>query len=363
MQYAIDLALQAEHQTAPNPMVGSVLVSRDGEILSQGWHEKAGGPHAEVNALLAFDVVPPDSTLYVTLEPCNHQGRTGACTDLLLRKQVKKLVVGTLDPNPQMSGQSVAALRRAGLVVKTGVLQDRCYAINRVFNKHITTQLPYITAKAAITLDGKIATTTGESQWITGPEARAFGHQLRSEHQAIAIGRGTLVADNPRLTNRNSGEHRQPDQVLFSNHLAWQGEFNFLQPKTGRHFLVTGSQAAPDKIEAFCAAGGQLIQSTEAEVTVVWALEKLYEQGITSLLLEGGSGLFASFLRENLIDRMCLFIAPRVMSQPEAPGFAGDIGGRALADIPGFRFGPVRPLGADLLIELFLRESDVYRVD
>jgi len=363
MQRAIQLAQQAEFCTEPNPVVGSVLVSGSGEILSEGWHHRAGLPHAEVNALAPFKIVPEDSTLYVTLEPCNHQGRTPACCALILEKQVKNLVVGSLDPNPQMSGKSITLLRQAGVTVETGVLAAQCFAINRVFNKHITTGRPYVTAKAAITLDGKIATSTGESQWITGPEAREFGHKLRSEHQGIAIGRGTLVADNPQLTNRNPGARRQPAQILFSNHLQWPEGLHFFEPKTERRFLVTGSQGDEQQLRQAEARGVQPLVSPGASPTADWALDQLYQQGITSLLLEGGSGLLAGFLSENLIDRICTFVSPQVMGQSQAPSFSGDIGERRLSEIPKYHFAPPQLLGNDLLIELYLREADVYRPD
>jgi len=363
MLRAIALAQQAEFQTEPNPMVGSVLVSGSGDILGEGWHQAAGLPHAEVNSLMNFETVPPDSTLYVTLEPCNHQGRTPACTSLLLQKQVKHLVVGALDPNPQMSGRSIELLRDAGVQVETGLMGEACHAINRVFNKHITTKRPYVTAKVAITLDGKIATATGESQWITGAEAREYGHKLRSEHQGIAIGRGTLVADNPRLTNRNPGAPRQPAQILFSSSLDWPGGLAFFEPKKQPRYLVTKNNPPLGPLKKAQDLGVKTLVSDQPDPPVSWALDQLYQEGITSLLIEGGSGLLAGFLKENLVDRICAFVSPRIMGQPSAPSFSGEIGTRSLADIPEFHFAETQALGKDLLVELYLRETDVYRVD
>ncbi|OGH02025.1 MAG: riboflavin biosynthesis protein RibD [Candidatus Lambdaproteobacteria bacterium RIFOXYD1_FULL_56_27] len=363
MAKAITLAEKTLDQTEPNPAVGALLVSAAGELLGEGWHERAGAPHAEVKALEAFDQVPEGATLYVTLEPCNHQGRTPPCTQLLLQKKVRRLVVGCLDPNPKMQGQSLAYLKAQGLEVVSGVLAPACTSLNRVFNKHITTGLPYVTAKAAVTLDGKIATALGQSQWITGPEARAFGHRLRSQHQGILVGRKTLNQDNPRLTDRCSPHPRQPAQVVFASTGAFAYGLHFLDPQPQRRFVVVGNQAGKARLEALEAQGILVLVADQAVPDPKWALQQLYRQGLVSLLLEGGAGLWAGFLGQNLIDRICLFVAPKIMGQPAAPGFAGDLGALGLAQLPSFHFGPTRVLGSDLLLELFQRKEDVYRLD
>ena len=210
MAKAIKLALKANNQTEPNPIVGSLLVDEHGKILTKGYHKKAGAPHAEVEALKQFITVPENSTLFITLEPCCHYGKTPPCTEMLLKKKVRNLVVGTLDPNPQVAGKGIEFLKNRGVKVVTGILENQCLEINRVFNKHIVHKIPFIAAKAAITLDGKIAMPSGESQWITGEKARAEGHLLRSQFQAIAIGNNTLKIDNPQLTDRVSKKPRQP---------------------------------------------------------------------------------------------------------------------------------------------------------
>ena len=358
MRRALSLALEAQNQTLPNPMVGAVLVSGQGELLSQGWHKQAGGPHAEVEALEPFNQVPADATLYVTLEPCNHQGRTGPCTDLLLKKGVKQLKVGTLDPNPKMQGQSVAYLESQGVQVETGIFEGPCRAINRIFNKHITTGLPYVTAKAAVTLDGKIANAIGASKWITGPESRAFGHQLRSSYQAIAVGAETLRVDNPRLTDRQSPSPRQPDRVVFSGSGTFNTKLDFFVSEETRRFLFLGRTAQIPKV-----TGITCFQSKEPWFDPTEALKHLYQAGICSLLLEGGSGLLAGFLAADRVDQLAIFYTPNIMGQPRAPGFAGDLGPLGLDQLPSFYFGKTLRLGEDLMIEAFKRSEDVYRID
>ena len=363
MAKAITLAKKTLDQTEPNPAVGAVLVSSTGELLGEGWHERAGAPHAEVKALEAFEQVPAGATLYVTLEPCNHQGRTPPCTQLLLKKKVRRLVVGCLDPNPKMQGQSLAYLEAQGLAVTSGILAPACTALNRVFNKHITTGLPYVTAKAAVTLDGRIATPTGESQWITGPEAREYGHLLRSQHQGIMVGRKTLNQDNPRLTDRTSPHPRQPAQIVFASTGELSPHLHFMAPKSERRFVVIGNRTPQARREELQARGIELLVADQSIPDPQWALQQLYRHGLVSLLLEGGAGLWAGFLARNLIDRICLFVAPKIMAQPQAPGFAGDLGALGLAELPSFYFGPTRALGPDLLVELFQRKEDVYRLD
>lgn len=364
MARAIELALRAENQTEPNPMVGALLVSAEGEVLAEGWHERAGGPHAEVNALKDFDQAPPGATLYVTLEPCNHQGKTPPCTELILAKKVKNLVVGTLDPNPQMGGKSLELLRAKGVDVRSGVLAERAFAINRVFNKQITTGLPYVTLKAAASLDGRIATETGQSQWITGPQARARGHRLRSEHLAIAVGAATLNQDDPQLTDRTSAEPRQPVRVVFSAKGQLNLQAQFFKPQGSRRLALLGSEVPSAQIKAFEACGVECFVAPSAQVEPRWALELLHRQGLVSLLIEGGAGLAAGFLRGDMVDRMSLFYAGLVMGQKAAPGFAAGAGeGLELGDLPRWYLGLTEPVGSDLHLEFFRRIEDVYRID
>ncbi|MDT8445591.1 MAG: bifunctional diaminohydroxyphosphoribosylaminopyrimidine deaminase/5-amino-6-(5-phosphoribosylamino)uracil reductase RibD [bacterium] len=365
MARAIELARRAENQTEPNPMVGALLVSGTGEILSEGWHHLAGKPHAEVNALADWDQVPADSTLYVTLEPCNHQGRTPPCTQLILEKGVKNLVVGSLDPNPQMSGKSLDWLRSQGVAVQQGPLAQACYALNRVFNKQMLQKLPYVSAKAAVSLDGRIATATGQSQWITGPEARAAGHRLRSAHQAIGVGAATLNQDDPQLTDRHSDRPRNPVQVVFSTLGELNPSARFFQPREGvRKVILLGSRVLPARVREFEALGVDCLVASTPQIPPRWALEQLFGLGLVSLLLEGGAALIAGFLKADMVDRWCLFYAGLVMGQSSAPGFAGDAGlGQNLSDLPRWHLGGVERLGPDLGLEYYRRIEDVYRID
>jgi diaminohydroxyphosphoribosylaminopyrimidine deaminase / 5-amino-6-(5-phosphoribosylamino)uracil reductase len=350
MRRAIALALKAQYQTDPNPMVGAVLISAGGRVLAEGFHRAAGAPHAEVMALQPFTVVPPDAILVVTLEPCNHSGRTPPCTDLIIRKQVRHVVIGCLDPNPRVSGAGIERLRRHGIRVETGVCEEDCRAINPVFNKHIVTHLPYVTVKAAMSLDGRIALPSGESRWITGEAARRRGHQLRSQHQAIAVGSGTLRYDNPRLTDRVSALPRQPMRIVFAGKTAPAMDSDFVSNTDTSRFVLTGQQLSLEAEDRLRAAGVVVYRDDHPQPRIRWGLETLYDAGICSLLVEGGGMLTGAFLRDRLVDRLCLFIAGKVIGAQSAPGWSGELGLKTLAEAPVFRFDTIERLGDDLLI-------------
>jgi len=355
MQEAIRLARKAEYQTEPNPIVGALLADPQGNILSSGFHQKPGKAHAEVMALQGFEQVPPEATLYVTLEPCSHFGKTPPCAELLLQKQVKQVVVGCLDPNPLVAGRGVALLREKGVQVKVGLCEQDCIDLNPVFNKHIVTHLPYVTLKAATSLDGKIAMPSGESQWITGAEARAYGHLLRSRHQAIVVGSQTLLKDNPQLTNRIEPGQRQPIRIAFSSLGNIQEETSFLQNQETQRIVVAGCEIKDKQLQFLQSMGVKVLVAPTARPAVRWALEELYTLGICSLLVEGGAELVGSFLQEGLVDQLCLFLSGKLIASPEAPAWCGNLGISHLADVPHFKFKSVKPMGDDLLITGYLQ--------
>lgn len=350
MKLALGLASKARFQTDPNPMVGAVLVDRFGKVLAEGYHQKAGSPHAEVEALQSFDTVPEASILFVTLEPCNFFGKTPPCTELILKKGVRRVVVGTRDPNPRVSGDGIAFLRSRGVEVLEGICEKECRELNRVFNTHIVKERPFVTVKTAMSLDGKIAMASGESQWITGKKAREAGHLLRSQHQAIAIGSQTLITDNPRLTDRVSEVPRQPRRVVFSSSGKIPADSHFTLNADTERFLVTGNRIPAERRESLQKLGVTVVEDTHLRPEIDASLKTLYRFGICSLLVEGGAELVASFIREKQVDCFVFYVSGKIIGSQQAPAWSGDLGIERLADIPHLHFDRIQKIGEDLLI-------------
>jgi diaminohydroxyphosphoribosylaminopyrimidine deaminase/5-amino-6-(5-phosphoribosylamino)uracil reductase len=330
MRRALALAERGRGTTAPNPVVGAVIV-RGGRIAAEGFHRRAGEAHAEVNALAALRGAPRGITLYVTLEPCSHTGRTGPCTDAILAARPARVVVGCRDPNPIVDGRGIARLRRAGVRVEVGCLQDECRAAIAAYAIWVRERRPLVTLKAAATLDGFIADRAPRGRrapvWISGPDARRAAHELRAAHDAILVGAGTLRADDPHLTVRLPGRrgHRRPLRVVLA----------------GRRGLPRGAQALDG------AAPTLIFQDPRGRVSLVPALEVLAARGIQSLLVEGGCAIHGAFIGAGLVDRVALFLAPKLVGGGVSLASGGDLPlARAL------RLGPiaVRPVGPDLLL-------------
>ena len=345
MAQALDLARLGQGAVAPNPLVGALLCDAQGKVLAQGFHRCFGGPHAEVECLSAFAQVPPQATLFVTLEPCSHTGKTPPCVDLLLQKQVKQVVVGQLDPNPLVAGQGVARLRQAGVEVLVGCREAECRELNRFFNFHITAQRPWITFKTAITLDGKIATQAGESQWITGEPARAHGHEQRSLHQGIMVGKNTLLADNPRLTDRVSKLPCQPQPIVAASRFEVHPQLHLFSDSRPQFWLVKQIHGEDEKRALDY---GIILLPTGGDLAA--GLRLLYQRQIGSVLVEGGGKLAASLVKAGLVEELLIYLAPRLLGQPTAPGWMGDLGLQALAETPWFNLKEQQPLGQDLLL-------------
>ena len=359
MQRAIQLALKAQFRTEPNPIVGAVLVGGSGQVLSEGYHEKAGSPHAEVVALSQHETVPEDAVLFVTLEPCSHYGKTPPCTELILKKKVKKLIIGCQDPNPQVSGRGIDMLRRNGVEVTTGICETACRNINRVFNKHIVTQSPYLTIKAAISLDGKIAMASGESQWITGALSRSRGHELRSQHQAIAVGRQTLVHDNPRLTDRRVGKTGQPIRVVYASRGEIPLDSLFVNDRQTRRILIAGNDIQPEVEQRLIKEGIEVFIGERSRPSVEWGLKQLYQAGVCSLLIEGGGELIASVIREKAADQLCLFLSGKIIGSATAKSWPGELGIEKLADVPHLSIDHIEKLDDDLMLTCFFRRLTI----
>jgi diaminohydroxyphosphoribosylaminopyrimidine deaminase/5-amino-6-(5-phosphoribosylamino)uracil reductase len=297
---------------SPNPNVGAAIV-KDGELIATAFHEKAGGDHAEIAALRAAGDKANGAALYVTLEPCNHHGRTPPCTDAIIAAKVARVVVGTRDPNPHVEGMGIEKLRAAGIEVVLGVREEKARAWIAPWSKHITAGLPYVSLKLALSLDGRIATRTGESKWVTGPDARAKVHLLRAKSDAIAVGIGTALADDPRLTVRDAPGD-SPLRVVFDTKLRLPVASRLVQTARETPTLVLCGVDAPAEAEAELATHGveclRTPLSAEGRLEVFAALRSLAQRGVVSLMVEGGAELAGSFLAGRLADELHVFVAP-----------------------------------------------------
>jgi diaminohydroxyphosphoribosylaminopyrimidine deaminase/5-amino-6-(5-phosphoribosylamino)uracil reductase len=359
MRLALREAGKGLGRTAPNPCVGAVVVKND-RLLAKGYHHRAGTPHAEVHALDAAGSAARGATLYVTLEPCNHQGRTPPCTARILAAGITRLVVGMDDPNPLVRGGGNAYLKSLGLEVIDGVLADECRALNRPFLKHIATGRPWVIMKAGSSMDGRIATRTGHSQWITGPEARGRAHLWRDRVDAILVGVETVLSDDPSLTARpRGGKGHDPLRLVLDSTLRMPATARLLRQKSKASTWVFCGPAAPeDRRRQLTEAGAVIVEvgtTSPGGLDLEEILETLGRQGLTSLLVEGGGKVHASFLQQGLYDQACLFVAPIFLGADALPLVAG----LGLARVEqGKRFTPakVRRLGNDVMIEGLFEE-------
>lgn len=326
MRWAIALALEGQGRTSPNPMVGAVIV-KGGRIVGEGYHRRAGTPHAEIHALKEADRRAKGADMYVTLEPCPHEGRTPPCVPAIVAAGVRRVFIGARDPNPRVRGRGIRMLRKAGISVVEGILKDSCSHINEAYNKFITTGTPFVIAKVALSLDGKIATSKGDSRWITNEECRRFVHRLRGQVDAVLVGAGTARRDDPRLDARlaDSGGAR-PKAVIVDEALSVPRSLKVFRRGRGETIVVTTPRAPLSgrrRIERMghgvvvCRAAG------DGRVVLSHMLKELGKMGIVSLLVEGGGRLFADFFRRGLVDRLVVCTAPKL------------IGGRGMDFLPG----------------------------
>ena len=339
MQKALEQARRA--RPSPNPPVGALVVSPDGNVVSKAYHDEAGSDHAEVAALQRAGDDAQGSTIFVTLEPCNHEGRTEPCVDALLKAGVKRVVIGCLDPNPHVTGGGAKRLEEAGLDVEVGIAGAECRALIAPWTKFITTGVPNVSLKLALSLDGRIATKGGESKWVTGPEARLKVQHLRSLHDAVGVGIGTALTDDPRLTVRDeallAGGHA-PVRIIFDTKLRL--------PRTARvvettdevaTWICTGTDADEDAEKILVDAGCTVVridQSAEGRIDMGAALTVLGEAGVVSILIEGGAELAGSLLASRHADQMHAFIAPIMLGPRGRPGAVDWAGPDTLAEAP-----------------------------
>ena len=314
MNMALDLAAKGQGFTSPNPMVGAVVV-KDEQVVGRGYHKVAGGPHAEVNALEAAGEFAKGATLYVTLEPCNHTGRTPPCTRKILELGVARVVAAMKDPNPKVAGNGAEFLKQNGLQVTTGVCEAQAQKLNEAFIKYIRTGRPFVMAKCAATLDGRIATRTGDSRWVTGESARRYVHQLRHRTDAIMVGINTIRIDDPSLTTRLPGARSSdPARVILDTHLTISPDARVLQQVSAAPtILVTGIHVAGIKKKAFEKAGARVLEvELKNDLIDMNALmEQLGAMELTSLLIEGGSRVLGSAFNHAVVDKVFFFMHPR----------------------------------------------------
>ncbi len=353
MRRALALAERARGLTSPNPMVGAVVV-REGQVVGEGFHEAAGRPHAEIVALAAAGGAARGGTLYVTLEPCAHHGRTPPCAPAVAESGVRRVVVAIQDPSPAVDGRGLERLRAAGIAVTTGVLAAEAAAQNRVFLTAVSRGRPHVTLKAAAALDGRIADSAGRSRWITGPAARAHAHRLRSESDAIVVGVGTVLCDDPALTVRlDRPWPREPWRVVLDTAARTPVQARLITAATpARALIAIGERAPEERARALRDAGATVIRLPEREgrVDLTALLAALAAREVRGVLVEGGSEVAGAFVAAGLVDRVALFVAPLVLGGRAAPAAVGGPG-RSLGE--AMRLGPlqVQHLGDDLLIE------------
>lgn len=330
MRLALNAAAGAAGQTGINPMVGCVI-AKDGRIVGIGAHLKRGEGHAEVHALNMAGDNARGATAYVTLEPCSHHGRTPPCSDRLIREGVKRVVVATADPNPVVAGRGIERLREAGIEVEVGLLAEESRKLNEAFNKFIVSGMPFVTIKTALTLDGRIATKTGSSKWITGAEAREAVHTLRHRHNAIMVGIRTVLADDPELTTRLSVPGLHPVRVVVDSSLRIPETARVLNGEAPTIVLTT-AQASQARIDAVRAAGAEVIVCGEGpRVDLRFALQELGRRENGSVLVEGGGALNGSLLKAGLADKLMLFYAPKLVGGDAPSAFEFD-GPDAMSD-------------------------------
>ena len=358
MRLALRQAARGLGRTSPNPVVGAVLV-KDGRVLATGYHRRAGLDHAEVAALRRVGFQAPGADLYVTLEPCDHHGRTPPCTEAVIRAGVRRVVVGLRDPNPLVDGRGLRRLRRAGLTVEVGLLGPECRRGNEHFVCVQERGRPFVTWKAAVTLDGRIATRTGDSRWVTGGRARDLGHALRDTHDAILVGAGTVRVDDPLLTTRRPGG-RDPVRVVLDGRLTIPPRARLLHSGSPAPTLVVCGRGAPaSRARALVAAGAEVLRlpGRGGRVDPRALLAALLERDLLSVLIEGGGETAATFLEAGLVDKVVAFVAPKLVGGVDAVPALGGRGVARMADAVNLCDTTYRQIGAEIMVSGYVHRD------
>lgn len=354
MRLALRQARKAAGRTSPNPMVGAVL-TRDRRIIAKGYHKFPGGAHGEIDALKKAGAQARGATLYLNLEPCSHYGRTPPCADALIRAGIAEVVAGMKDPNPLVAGRGFSRLRRSGIRVRVGLLEDECQALNEGWIKYIRRGMPFVTLKLAATLDGKIASRTGDAHWISGDVSRRYVHQLRNQLDAVVVGAGTAIADDPQLTCRIAGG-RNPLRVVLDSRLRIPLTAQLLrQPDPAKTIIVTGANLSSSKAKVIQGLGAQLWKLPLRSGKIPWAhlLRRLARSGVVNILIEGGAGVAASALKGKIVDKVLFFYAPKILGG-DGKAMVDGLNIRRVTQSIAIKRLAVKKSGEDLLIEGYL---------
>ena len=358
MQRALELATRGRGFTNPNPLVGAIIV-KEGRIIGEGYHQYLGGPHAEIHALQNATEDVSGSTLYVTLEPCSHYGRTPPCAEAIIKNKIAKVVIAMTDPNPLVSGKGIQLLQRQGIQVVTNVLKAEAMKVNEIFIKYIKTKEPFCILKTAMTMDGKIATVNGESKWITGEPSRNLVHQLRHQVSSIMVGIGTILNDDPSLTTRlEDGKGIDPIRIVVDSKARIPLNAKVLNIESdAKTIIITTEEADPIKLEALKKKGAQILitPSKDNMVDLCVLNKQLGQMGIDSLLLEGGSELNFSAINSSIVDKVITFIAPKIIGGRASKTPIGGIGIGDLSKAYTLEQVNVSKVGEDIMIEAYPR--------
>jgi diaminohydroxyphosphoribosylaminopyrimidine deaminase/5-amino-6-(5-phosphoribosylamino)uracil reductase len=350
MLRALELAEKGRGSTSPNPMVGAVI-GRGGEVLGEGYHEVMGGPHAEVNALANVAGDPAGATMYVTLEPCAYQGRTPPCADRVVDSGIVKVVMAIEDPNPLVSGKGERFLRDRGVEVTIGPYSEIALRQNEAYLKWVTEGLPFVTLKMAMSLDGKVATRTGDSKWISSGISRADVHRIRAVSDAVMVGIGTVVQDNPQLTVRTGEERPNPLRVVVDSLARTPLESEIAHPNEAPTIIAVTDSAPEDSAKALVAQGVEVVRlDDDGKVDLKGLLELLGGRGVTSLLVEGGPELTRAMWEAGLVDKLVFYFAPKVIAGCNAPGPIGGTGVSCIEDADSLAIDAVYVMGPDFKV-------------
>lgn len=361
MRLALDLAEEARGRTSPNPMVGAVIV-RDERIVGRGYHREAGTPHAEIHAIADAGSRAKGATIYINLEPCSHYGRTGPCTQAIIEAGLSRVVMAMIDPDPRVSGRGKAALEAHGIQVQTGILESEARKLNEAYIKYVTTGRPFVILKTAMSLDGKIATASGRSRWITSEDSRRVVHQIRDEVDAILVGIGTVIRDDPSLTTRlPNGRGRDAIRIILDSRARIPLESKVLNLNSSARTIVAVSnpQASQEKVAQLKQrAGGHggpplqvlMVPEQDGRVDLQALMERLGRMEIMSVLLEGGAEVNASALRAGIVDKVMVFIAPKLIGGSGSPGPIGGAGIDDLSEAVQLTDISVDRVGEDILV-------------
>lgn len=367
MRKAVSLAKRGAGNTSPNPAVGAVIV-RKGRIVGRGYHKKAGLAHAEINALLEAGIKARGADMYVTLEPCDHFGKTPPCTDAVIKAGIRKVFIGMKDPNPLVSGKGIRRLRSASIKAEAGILENECRDINEAYIKYITTKTPFVTLKLAVTLDGKIAAATGESKWITGNEARKFAHRIRANVDAVMVGIGTILKDDPKLTTRLV-KGKDPVRIVVDSALKIPITANVVNAGKGGIIIATAKDRGQRPSSAL-GGSGEVVSQKEKKVKVLKEkgvevlpipsrnglvdlkvlMRELGKRGIMSLMIEGGSSLAASAIKQGIVDKLAVFVAPKILGKQGLP-MIGNLGIKSLKNAVHLNRFECKKIGKDILLQ------------